>query len=75
MTEKIKLNYKELNTKYSAFAVFFDVDGAMEVWPQVNMAAAEQFTKTHQEYADSMGYEANYRALAKLPRRRIYKCH
>ena len=70
------MDYKELNTKYSAFAVFFDdIDGAMEVWPQTDMTTALAFVKTKQDYADSMGYDACYMALPKLPRRKVYKCH
>lgn len=68
---------QNLNAQYTAFVVFFDIDGQMEVWPHQNMDTAKQVAKTRQENLESFGADdaGSYRAMAKLPRRTIYKLH
>lgn len=68
------IKYKES----PAYLVYFDaLDGQMEVWCYPNIEAAAAQCVILQEKLESHGYASygHYRALTKLPHKKIYKFH
>lgn len=73
-----KLDYKAINFAYPnySFLLFCDMDGALEVWVVRNISDAEKIAAEKQDLLDQHGYDyAAYRAVTRLPRKKIYKFH
>jgi hypothetical protein len=71
----MKLKDVPVHPAYVVFHDHFD-NGAMEIWPATSFLSAQEIATRKQDNCDAQGYDnADWRAYAKLPRRKVYKYH